>query len=154
MKIYIPLFVLAQIFILSNIPALSSAQSDRAGNHCAVQKSPFRISMDSGKVVYSSQCMTCHQSNGLGVPGINPPLNGKGVTGDKTKLISIIIGGQNSHAGIYGKVYQDTMPANSGIKDQEIADVLTFIRNSFGNKASSVKVADVKSTRKKLKQFE
>jgi len=42
------------------------------------------------------------------------------------------------------------MPANSALKDQEIADVLTFIRNSFGNKASSVKVTDVKSARKKL----
>lgn len=154
MKIYFPLFVSIQIFIFLNIPSLSAAQAERAGNHCAVQKSPFRVSMDSGKVVYSNQCLSCHEANGLGVPGINPPLNGKGVTGDKTKLIGIIIGGQNSHGGIKGKIYQDTMPANSEIKDQEIADVLTFIRNSFGNKASSVKVTEVKSTRKKLKNSE
>jgi mono/diheme cytochrome c family protein len=143
MKIYFALFFCIQIFILINIPALSTAQTDRAGNHCAVQKSPLKVSMDSGKVVYSSQCLSCHQANGLGIPGINPPLTGKGVTGDKTNLIGILING-----------HQHSMTANSMIKDQEIADVLTFIRNSFGNKASSVKVSDVKSARKKLQSFE
>ena len=143
MKIYLALFVGIQILILINIPVLSTAQTDRAGNHCAVQKSPLRVSMDSGKVVYSSQCLSCHQANGLGIPGVNPPLTGKGVTGDKTNLIGILING-----------HQHSMTANSMIKDQEIADVLTFIRNSFGNKASSVKVSDVKSARKKLQSFE
>jgi len=150
MKIYFTLFACIQIFILINIPALSTAQSDRAGNHCAVQKSPFRISMDSGKVVYSNQCLSCHQANGLGIPGVNPPLNGKGVTGDKTKLIDIFINNQDTRYVSNGKTYQHSMPANSMIRDQEIADVLTYIRNSFGNKASSVKVTDVKSARKKL----
>jgi len=150
MKIYFTLFACIQIFILINIPALSTAQSDRAGNHCAVQKSPFRISMDSGKVVYSNQCLSCHQANGLGIPGVNPPLNGKGVTGDKTKLIDIFINNQDTRYVSNGKTYQHSMPANSMIGDQEIADVLTYIRSSFGNKASSVKVTDVKSARKKL----
>src|SRR5258708_647871 len=103
MKIYFALFVCVLIFILINIPALSIAQSERAGNHCAVQKSPFRVSMDSGKVVYSNQCLSCHQANGLGIPGINPSLNGKGVTGDKTTLIGIIINGQDTHEVINGK---------------------------------------------------
>jgi len=138
------------ICILINIPAILKAQSDREGNHCAVQKSPYKISMDSGKVVYSNKCLSCHQANGLGIDRINPPLNGKLVTGDKTKLIGIIINGQSSHDVIDGKPYQNTMHANAEIKDQEIAYVLTFIRNSFGNKASSVKVSEVKSVRKKL----
>jgi mono/diheme cytochrome c family protein len=150
MKVYFALFALIQIFIFINIPALSVAQTDRAGNHCAVQKSPFRVSMDSGKVVYLNQCLSCHQANGSGIPGINPPLNGKAVTGDKTKLIGIIINGLNTHEEMKGIAYQQAMPGNSALKDQEIADVLTFIRNSFGNKASSVKVTDVKSARKKL----
>ena len=150
MKIYSTLFVYTQIFLLINIPALSTAQSDRSGNHCAVQKSPFRVSMDSGKVIYSNQCLSCHQANGLGIPGINPPLNGKGVTGDKIKLINIVIQGQGTHEELNGIIYQNPMPANSVIKDQEIADVLTYIRNSFGNKASTIKVTDVKSARKKL----
>jgi mono/diheme cytochrome c family protein len=150
MKMNVGLFISTLIFIFINMPALSVAQPDRAGNHCAIQKSPFRISMDSGKVVYSNQCLSCHLADGMGITGFNPPLSGKLVSGEKTKLISIIINGQNTHEEINGKIFQNTMPANLEIKDQEIADVLTFIRNSFGNKASSVKVSEVKSARKKL----
>jgi|SRR5579863_4851491 len=154
MKIYFALFVCIQIFIFINIPALSTAQADRTGNHCAVQKSPFRISMDSGKVIYSNQCLSCHQPNGMGIPGIYPPLNVKGVTGDKTKLIGILINGQKTGEEVNGKIYRHSMPVNSMTNGQEIADVLTYIRNSFGNKASSVKLTDVKSARKKLDSFE
>lgn len=138
------------ICFLIIIPAVLKAQSDRGGNHCAVQKSPYKVSMDSGKVVYLNKCLSCHQANGLGVEGFNPSLNGKFVTGDKTKLIEIFINGQNTQEQIDGKPYQNTMHGNAEIKDQEIAFVLTFIRNSFGNKASGVKVSEVKSARKKL----
>ena len=154
MKIYFALFVCIQIFIFINIPALSTAQTDRAGNHCAIQKSSFRISMDSGKVIYSNQCLSCHQANGMGIPGTYPPLNVKGVTGDKTKLIGILINSQKTSEEVNGKIYRHSMPANSMTNDQEIADVLTYIRNSFDNKASSVKLTDVKSARKKLDSFE
>jgi hypothetical protein len=90
MKICFGLFISVQFFILIYIPCFAKAQSDRSGNHCAVQKSPFRVSMDSGKVLYMNQCLSCHQANGSGVPGINPPLTVKTVTGEKSKLVSII----------------------------------------------------------------
>ena len=151
MKIKFEYFTRIPIFILLCIPVFLVAQSGREGNHCAVKKSPYRVSMDSGKVVYKKQCLSCHQEDGLGVSDVNPPLNVKVVTGDKTKLIGIIISGQNTHEELNGKTYQNTMPANPDIKDHEIADVLTYIRNSFGNKASAVKESEVKLTRSKLK---
>lgn len=151
MKIKFEPFTLIPILILLCIPVFLAAQSGREGNHCAVKKSPYRISMDSGKVIYSKQCLSCHQPDGLGVSNVNPPLNVKLVTGDKAKLIGIIINGQNTHAELNGITYQNTMPANPDIKDQEIAYVLTYIRNSFGNKASAVKESEVTSTRSKLK---
>ena len=150
MKIYFALFVYIQIFIFTIIPVLSTAQADRAGNHCAVQKSPFRVSMDSGKVVYVNQCLSCHQANGSGISGVNPPLNGKAVTGDKTKLIGIIFSGKSPYETTNSKLDKNIMHGNAEMKDLEVAYVLTFIRNSFGNKASSVKESEVKSARKKL----
>ncbi|HLA59426.1 MAG TPA: cytochrome c [Puia sp.] len=150
MKIKFALLISVTVSIFSHIPSLSVAQPDRAGNHCAVQKSPFRVSMDSGKVVYSNQCLSCHQANGLGIADVHPPLNGKSVTGDKIKLIVFLMNGPNTQGEMNGKIYQHAMFTNSEINDQEIADVLTFIRNSFGNKASSVKATDVKAARKKL----
>jgi len=151
MKINFRSFICIPIFILLSVPVFLVAQSGREGNHCAVKKSPYRVSMDSGKVVYKKQCLSCHQEDGLGISDVNPPLNVKIVTGDKMKLIGIIINGQNTHEELNGRIYQNTMLANPDIKDQEIANVLTYIRNSFGNKASAVKESEVKSTRSKLK---
>jgi mono/diheme cytochrome c family protein len=147
MKTFSAAFFYLFIFGLVCSPAFLKAQS----NHCAVKKSPFRISMDSGKVIYARQCLACHQADGLGASNMNPPLNGKDVSGDKDRLIEIVIKGLATHQEIDGNKYQNVMPPHPEMKDKEIADVLTYIRNSFGNKASSVKASEVKSTRGKLK---
>ena len=132
---------------LFSVPALLKAQ----GNHCVVSKSPFRLSIDSGKLVYAMQCTSCHQPDGMGNSNINPPLNGKRVTGDKKYLIGIIIQGVANHDSTAGKTYQGQMLANPTITDKEIADVLTYVRNSFGNRAAAIKEKDVKTIRSGLK---
>jgi mono/diheme cytochrome c family protein len=147
MKIFSTAFFFFLFFCLLSSPVFLKAQS----NHCAVRKSPFRISMDSGKVIYARLCLACHQADGLGASNMNPPLNGKDVSGDKNKLIEIVIKGLATHQEIDGNKYQNVMPPHPEMKDREIADVLTYIRNSFGNKASAVKVSEVKSIRSKLK---
>ena len=105
-----------------------------------------------GKVIYQNICLACHQADGSGVPRMNPPLIKTGfVLGDKTKLITIVLKGLNDDVEIEGEYYSNPMPPQAQLKDQEIADVLTFVRNSFGNKASAVKPGDVKTVRAKLK---
>jgi mono/diheme cytochrome c family protein len=127
-------------------PAFLTAQAA----HCAVRKSPFRISMESGSKIYSGRCASCHQSDGLGSSNTNFPLNGVDISGDKIKLIAVVIKGKSTQKEVNGKVDQKIMPPNPDIRNQDIADVLTYIRNSFGNKASSVKESEVKSARGKL----
>ena len=134
-------------FFLSCLPVLLIAQE----NHGVVKKSPYRNSMDSGKKIYTVQCLACHQADGLGAPPMNPPLTGKQIQSEKKKLIEIVIKGLATHEEIDGVSYENVMPPHPEIKDQEIADVLTYVRNSFGNKASSVKVSEVKSVRSKMK---
>jgi hypothetical protein len=82
--------------------------------------------------------------------GINPPLNGKLVTGDKMKLIEFVLNSQHENDTVSNKPDKNSMYGNIAVDDQEVAWVLTYIRNSFGNKASSVKVSEVKSARRKL----
>ncbi len=120
------------------------------GNHCGVRKSAYRLSLDSGKRVYVLLCMSCHQPDGIGVPKIGPSLNTKTVVGDKKKIIELVIRGSSVSKEMNDAAYNKIMPPNPKISDQEIADVLTYIRNSFGNKASVVKVSDVKLVRDKL----
>lgn len=110
----------------------------------------LKESMERGKTVYQNTCLACHQSNGSGVPGLNPPLKKtKYVLGDKKVLINIVLEGLDEEIEVNDEVYSNVMPAFNTLKDQEIADVLTYVRNSFGNKASAVLEADVIKLRTK-----
>jgi mono/diheme cytochrome c family protein len=135
-------FVLCFVFL----PTFLCAQAA----HCAVRKSPFRISMESGNKIYTIRCASCHNADGLGSSSTTFPLKGEDVSGDKIKLITVVIKGQLTQKEANGNTDQKIMPPNPDIGDQDVADVLTYIRNSFGNKASSVKESEVKSARGKL----
>jgi mono/diheme cytochrome c family protein len=106
--------------------------------------------MESGKKVYQKYCQSCHMDDGAGVPDINAPLVGsKNVAGDKEKLISIALHGSAAFANDPGRKYQNKMPSFANLTDQEIADALTYIRNSFNNKGSAITAEDVKQVRDK-----
>ena len=91
-------------------------------------------------------------ADGGGVQNMNPPLiKTTYVLGDKTRLIKIALNGLAEEIEIDGEVYTNVMPSHGFLKDQEIADVLTFVRNSFGNKASVIKVSEVKAARAEKK---
>lgn len=108
----------------------------------------LKTSIANGQVVFTKYCVTCHQADGFGVPRMNPPLvKTTYVLGDKSKLIKIVLNGFNEDVEINGETYSNTMAAHDFLKDQEIADVLTYVRNSFGNKASAVTSIQVKATR-------
>lgn len=114
-------------------------------------QAPKPTSAEAGKKVFIKSCLVCHQSDGAGVPGLNPPLGKTDwVTGDKKRLINIILKGLDAPIQVNGEEYANPMPPQPQLTDQEIADVLTYIRANFGNKASPVTVAEVKSVRAKL----
>ncbi|NLR80222.1 c-type cytochrome [Chitinophaga eiseniae] len=103
-----------------------------------------------GKKVYEQYCLTCHQVDGSGVPHLNPPLiKTSFVLGDKAKLIQVILKGMQASEPIDDEYYSNNMPPHNFLKDQEIADVLTYVRRNFGNKASAVTAAEVKTARAK-----
>ncbi len=92
-----------------------------------------------GKKVYDSVCLACHMRNGTGVPGMHPPIaKSDFVNGDPDALIKIILGGLKGKMEIQGEVYDNVMPPQAHLSDQQIADVLTFVRGSFGNNSGPV----------------
>ena len=100
-----------------------------------------------GKSVYAQNCLTCHMADGLGVDGMNPPLARTDyVLGDKTRLTKLLLNGLQG-VEIGGEQYHGVMPARESLTDAQIAAVLTYVRNSFGNKASVVTVGEVKDVR-------
>jgi len=108
----------------------------------------LKASIARGEKVYTSVCISCHQAGGTGVPRMNPPLKGTSIVkGDKKVMIGIILNGLKD-TDIDGESYSNNMPAQRQLSDADIADVLTYVRNSFGNKASQVLPTEVVAARK------
>ncbi|WP_281228713.1 c-type cytochrome [Flavobacterium aquiphilum] len=108
-------------------------------------------SIASGKTIYNQSCVTCHMADGGGVQSLNPPLaKTTYVLGSSSRLINVLLKGMSKQA-IDGEIYSNVMPSFSYFTDKQIADVLTYVRNSFGNKASAVTAEQVKSARTKKK---
>ena len=118
--------------------------------------------MESGKEIYMKAapggglCFTCHQPNGQGLAGQFPPLVGSDwVLGNKERLIKISIHGLMGEIEVNGVKYNNVMappgiPPGS-LTDQQIADVLTYIRNDWGNSASAVSPQEVATVRSTVK---
>ena len=102
-----------------------------------------------GKQVYSTTCAACHQATGQGVEGVYPPLAGsEWVTGDASKLVRIVLHGMTGPVEVAGETYSGAMPPWGGVlKDVDIASVATYLRSSWGNKASPVTAAEVAKIR-------
>ena len=137
-----------RIFILFVLVLLCVAGASAQSNNKLVAASAAR-----GKTVYLQRCMVCHQADGGGVPKLNAPLDGSSAVNgtDVAKLIKYIVKGFADRVEIDGELYSNAMPAAADLTDQQIADVLTFIRSNWSNKAGPVTTLQVKQTRSKLK---
>ena len=107
-----------------------------------------------GRGIFSKEgyCITCHQSDGKGLPasGFPPLVGSKWVTGNEERLIKITLKGLLGSIEVNGKTYPGQVPMTPYgglLTDQEVAGVLTYIRNSFGNQASAITPEKVKEVR-------
>ena len=106
-----------------------------------------------GENIYEMACLPCHQPEGKGLPGVYPPLAGSDwVRGDTTRIIKVVLHGLTGPVTVAGQNYGHTsasvpMPAMGGLTDEQIADVLTFVRSTYGQQAPPVTAADVKAVR-------
>ena len=111
-----------------------------------------------GKALYAREgaCITCHQPDGKGLPGSGfPPLSGTNwVLGNEERLIKLVLKGLYGPMEVLGTKYPGQVPMTpfgALLKDDEIAAVLTYVRNSFGNKASAISPDKVKAVRAAVK---
>jgi mono/diheme cytochrome c family protein len=102
-----------------------------------------------GKRVYNQQCITCHQSDGKGVPNVYPTLHGtEWVVGDKGRLVRLLLDGMKGPITVKGNDYNAVMTAHGPVlNDKQIAAVLTYVRKNFGNNASKVTTDEVTAVR-------
>ena len=106
--------------------------------------------MKRGQAVYSRTCIACHQPTGLGIAPVFPPLAGsEWVAMAPSVLVRNVLHGMTGPVSVKGTVYTGMMPAVAGLSDGDIADVATYVRNSFGNTGSVVTEDEVKAIKVK-----
>ncbi len=105
--------------------------------------------MKEGEHLYTSRCASCHQFNGMGLGAEFPPLiESEWVSGDKGRLIRVVLGGLSGEIEVNGEKYNGAMPPWRGfLNDDQVANLLTYIRSSWDNDATSVSAEEVKKVR-------
>lgn len=111
--------------------------------------SPVPALSADGEEIYNTRCMSCHQMNGQGVPRTFPPLNeSEWVTGDKGRLIRILLDGIQGPMRVKGTEYSGVMPPwRDALNDEEVAQIATYVRSNFGNDAPPVTAEEVAKVR-------
>jgi len=100
-----------------------------------------------GRLLYLQHCVLCHQSAGQGSPGVFPPLaRSDFMMADKARSIRVLVEGMSGEITVNGVKFNGVMPP-AVLDDQQLADVLTFARNSWGNSGDAVTPDEVKAVR-------
>lgn len=112
------------------------------------QKFDLKASIERGREVYTAQCISCHQEQGEGLEDVFPPLaKSDYLMADKKRSIVQTLKGVSGEIKVNGKVYNGEM-TGFDLTDQEVSDVLNYVRNSWGNKGQAVTPEEVAAARK------
>jgi mono/diheme cytochrome c family protein len=112
------------------------------------QTGDLSLSIKRGEEVYATTCKACHQDKGQGMENVYPPLaKSDFLAKDPKRAIDIVVNGLNGEIVVNGKKYNLDMPAQATLSDQQISDVLNYVRNSWGNKGKAITPTQVKAAR-------
>ncbi len=145
---------------LAHIQGVNVGQDPERGTKTDLEGASKKLFV-SGEEIYNREgfCVTCHQSDGLGLSASQfPPLaKSPWVTGNEERLIKLTLHGLMGPLELMGKTYPGQVPMTpygGMLNDEEVASVLTFVRNAFGNKAGPISSELVKKVREATKDKE
>ncbi len=112
----------------------------------------LKTQIASGELLFKGTCSVCHQPTGQGIPSVFPPLaKSDFLMADKHRSMEIVLKGLTGPVTVNGKTFNSVMPPMSQLRDDEIANILTFVRNSWGNQGEAVTAKEVTEMRSKIK---
>ncbi|MEZ4858163.1 MAG: cytochrome c [Flavobacteriaceae bacterium] len=128
------LFILtAWLFLGCNSSEKKKNTSSLIQNNTLLLQDPLKESMERGGIIYTDFCMQCHMANGLGVAGTFPPLaKSNWLIEKRTESIHAVKFGQKGKIEVNGVSYNSIM-VPMGLTNEEVADVLNYVMNSWGN---------------------
>jgi nitrite reductase (NO-forming) len=101
-----------------------------------------------GQALFVGTCSVCHQANGAGLPGVFPPLaKSDYLTGDPKRAIDVVLRGLSGKVTVNGTEYNSVMPPMNQLNDDEIANILTYVLNSWDNPGARILPDDVRKAR-------
>jgi len=102
----------------------------------------LKASIERGKTIYQTQCMSCHLPEGQGIPNLYPPLTKSDYLGDKNRSVKIVLLGARGTIKVNGSEYKTEMKP-SPLTDEQASDVLNYIRNTWGNKGKAIQPSEI-----------
>lgn len=128
-----------------NMKAVTTATANAASGTLTLQDQ-----INAGKALFNGTCSVCHQASGSGLEGVFPPLaKSDFLNADVTRAIGVVIQGLSGKLKVNGKEYDSVMPPMNQLNDDEVANILTYVLNSWDNKGGQIKTSDVKAVRAK-----
>ena len=101
-----------------------------------------------GQQLFAGTCSVCHQANGTGLAGVFPPLaKSDYLAADTKRAIDVVLHGLTGKVTVNGNQYNSVMPPMNQLNDDEVANILTYVYNSFGNPGGRILTEDVKKSR-------
>ncbi|MEO6280682.1 c-type cytochrome, partial [Roseateles sp.] len=101
-----------------------------------------------GQALFTGTCSVCHQANGAGLPGVFPPLAKSDWFGqDPKRAVGAVLHGLSGKVKVNGKDYDSVMPPMNQFNDDEVANILTYVLNSWGNPGGTISADEVKKQR-------
>lgn len=126
-----------------NMNAVSKATAAAAGGRLTLKDQ-----VDAGRDLFAGTCSVCHQGNGEGLSGVFPPLaKSDYLAAQPRRAIDIALHGLNGKVTVNGIEYNSVMPPMNQLNDDEIANILTYVLNSWGNPGGSILTEDVRKVR-------
>jgi nitrite reductase (NO-forming) len=108
-----------------------------------------------GEVLFKGTCSVCHQDSGQGIPDVFPPLaKSDYLLKDRRRAIEVVLNGLTGKVTVNGKTFDSVMPPMSQLNDDEVANILTYVLNSWGNDGGVVTKEQVTQVRATTKRSE
>ncbi len=126
-----------------NLAAVAKATEASASGTLSVQDQ-----VQAGRALFAGTCSVCHQGNGEGLPGVFPPLaRSDFLSADPKRAVGIVLHGLNGKIKVNGQDYDSVMPPMTQLTDDEVANILTYVLNSWDNPGGRVGIDDVRKAR-------
>jgi nitrite reductase (NO-forming) len=124
--------------VVSMQPVAAAAEAQSAGNLSKEQQ------IQAGAILFKGTCSVCHQETGAGIANVFPPLaKSDFLLADPNRAVNIVLNGLNGPVTVNGAQYNSVMPPMSQLNDDEIANILTYVNNSWGNSGATISAAQL-----------